>query len=58
MIKLEVKTHDGETFIEEVESYDANQLNDKINDKEILTVVIGNRIISRIKISEISIFSK
>lgn len=55
MITLKIKTHDGEEFTEEVENYDPDELNEEINNHEILTVVIGNRIISRIKIAEISV---
>ncbi len=58
MITLQIKTHDGEVFEEVVEEYSPHELNKKINDNDILTIVIGNRIISRIKIAEISLISK
>lgn len=55
---LEIKTHDGETLTEEVEEYNAVELNEQINNNELLTVVIGQRILSRIKIAEISVLSE
>lgn len=58
MIKLEVKTHDDEIYTKEVEDYDAQKLNDEINNNEILTVVIGDLIISRINIAKISVISE
>lgn len=58
MIKLEVKTHDDEIYTKEVESYDAQKLNDEINNNEVLTVVIGDLIISRINIAKISVISE
>ncbi len=58
MIKLEVKTHDDEIYTKEVEDYDAQKLNDEINNNEVLTVVIGDLIISRINIAKISVISE
>lgn len=58
MIKLEVKTHDDEIYTKEVEDYDAQKLNDEINNNEVLTVVIGDLIISRISIAKISVISE
>lgn len=55
MITLQIKTHDGEVLTEEVEVYNAVELNEQINSNELLTVVIGQRILSRIKIAEVSI---
>jgi len=55
LITLQIKTHDGEVLTEEVEVYNAVELNEQINSNELLTVVIGQRILSRIKIAEVSI---
>lgn len=55
MTTLKIKTHDDEVFYEEVSDFNPEELNAKINDNQVLTVVIGNRIISRIKIAEISV---
>ena len=55
MIILEIKTHDGDIYEEEVEQYNPQELNEQINDESVLTLVIGNRIISRLKIAEVSV---
>lgn len=54
MIKLQITKHNGEVVTEEVKNYDPVTLNEKINNNEILTVVVGKRILSRIQIAEIS----
>ena len=51
---LEIKTHDGEVYEEEVEQYDPEELNEQINNESILTIVIGSRILSRLRIAEVS----
>lgn len=58
MINLKVTKHDGEVFYEDVENYNPVALNQEINDSNLLTVVIGMRIISRISIADISIVSE
>lgn len=58
MTKIEIKTHQGDVYVEEVENYDPHVLNEQINNNEILTVLIGKLIISRIKIAEITVVSK
>lgn len=58
MVKLEIKTHQGDVYVEEVENYDPHELNTQINNNEILTVLIGKLIISRIKIAEITVVSE
>lgn len=55
MITLRIRTHDREEFFEEVEHYDPHELNEQINNDSVLTIVIGQRIISRLKIAEISV---
>jgi hypothetical protein len=49
-MKLHVSTHSGEDTIVEVENYNANELNEKLNDNSINTVAIGNVIFSRIDV--------
>lgn len=57
MIILEIKTHDGDIYEEEVEQYNPQELNEQINDESTLTLVIGSRILSRLKIAEVSVKS-
>lgn len=47
---LKVLTHSGREYEVEVETYVAVSLNQQINDDSLITVVIGDRIISRIDI--------
>ncbi len=53
-MKLRIITHSGNDYVTEVENYDPIQLNEQINNRELMTVVIGNQIISRIDIKNIS----
>ncbi|MEK3887244.1 hypothetical protein [Bacillus sp. FSL K6-3431] len=53
MINLEVLTHDGELFNVEVAEYDAMEVNEKLNDSEVNTVVIGDFIFGRFDIKRI-----
>lgn len=55
MITIRIRTHDREEFFEEVEHYNPQELNEQINNDSVLTIVIGQRIISRLKIAEISV---
>lgn len=52
-MQVEVTTHEGFKRKTTVENYDPNVLNESINNSELLTVVIGDLIISRINIKEI-----
>lgn len=56
MIKLKVVTHDGDSFEVEVEEYNPIELNDKLNDNGINTVLIGDLIISRINLKSVNPF--
>lgn len=53
MIALKVITHSGKEFDVEVESYDPISLNEQINNHDIITLVLGNVIISRLDIKAI-----
>lgn len=53
MIKLEVSTHGSESFIVEVEEYNAESLNEQLNDNDINTVALGDLVISRINVKSV-----
>lgn len=53
MVKLEVSTHSGDVDIVEVESYDAEEIANQINNNEKLVISIGDNIYSRIDIKKI-----
>ena len=53
MPKLSIETHDGNTYEEEVESYDAAALNESLNDDQLNTVVLGELVISRINVKSV-----
>lgn len=50
MTKLRILTHSGEEVIVEVENYNAQELNQKLNSPDVITVVIGDIIFSRIDV--------
>ncbi|MED3649943.1 hypothetical protein [Heyndrickxia sporothermodurans] len=50
---IEITTHDGVTRKTTVETYDPVAINESINNGELLTVVIGDLIISRINVKEV-----
>ncbi|WP_209020080.1 hypothetical protein [Jeotgalibacillus proteolyticus] len=45
-----MSTHSGKELEIEVESYNATEMNQKTNDREVDTIVIGDYILSRIDI--------
>ncbi len=53
MITVEITTNDGERFIEDVEEFDVESMNQKLNDSEINTVSIGNIILGRYDVKRI-----
>lgn len=53
-IRLQVNTHDGLEYIEEVTEYDPVSLNVMLNDTTINTIVIGGVIEARINIKRIA----
>lgn len=55
MIKLEVSTHSGDIDVVEVESYDANDMVNDLNNHEIQAIKIGLNIYSRIDIKNIKV---
>lgn len=53
MIDVVITTNDGESFIEKVSEFDAETMNEKLNNSEINTVAIGNIILSRFDVKRI-----
>ncbi|ALY08081.1 hypothetical protein BhaS171_00025 [Bacillus phage vB_BhaS-171] len=49
-MKLEIRTHEGDTHEVEVDSYDSQETNTLLNSHEINTVVFGDVILSRINV--------
>jgi len=58
MINLELSTHSGETDTLEVESFDAEDVADKINNNEKNVIVLGGNVYSRIDIKNIKVVDK
>ena len=54
-MKLKVTTHSGEDDIVEVDSYEPGELNAKMNDHEIHSIIIGKNIYSRIDLKNIKV---
>lgn len=54
MITLEVETHSGKKLLIDVAEYDPIALNDKINSTELITITIGDVILSRIDVKYIA----
>lgn len=52
-MKLRVTTHSGEDDVVEVEDYNAAELNQQMNDRELHSLAIGNHIYSRIDLKNI-----
>lgn len=50
MIKLRIATHSLGELEEEVESFDAVEINRQCNDATINTLLIGNTVVSRIDV--------
>jgi len=53
MIELTILTKDGEELTAEVSEYAPEELNDKLNDGEVNTVVIGNIILEKFDVKRI-----
>ncbi len=53
MIELQITTHSGDVHKVEVESYDAMELSEQINNNEQLVVIIGQNVYSRIDVKQI-----
>lgn len=47
MIKLEVGLNDGTNLIEEVESYDSVEYEQKLNNRESMMIAIGNSVVNK-----------
>ena len=54
MIILKIITHSGMDYEVEVEDYDPVKINEELNNNEINTVVIGDVILSRIDVKNVS----
>jgi len=52
-MELEIICHDGSIYQTHVENYDPRLLNEQLNNNEVLTIVIGDKIFSRIDIKRI-----
>lgn len=54
MIKIVIETHSGKTLEADVESFDASQFNQDLNDPDINTIEIGGVVRSRIDIKGVT----
>lgn len=52
-MNLEILTHEGKVYNVTVENYDPVELNAQLNDNNVNTVLIGDKIFSRIAVKEI-----
>jgi hypothetical protein len=52
-MQLKILTHEGKEYDVSEEIYDAASLNEKLNDNQVNTVLIGGLILSRITIKEV-----
>jgi hypothetical protein len=50
---LTILTHDGKEYLVEVENYNPIELNKQLNDNQVNTVLIGDKILSRITVKEV-----
>lgn len=50
---LTILTHDGKEYSVEVENYNPIELNKQLNDNQLNTVLIGDKILSRIAVKEV-----
>ncbi len=53
MIKLKIETHDNNSFEVEVQEYNAESLNEQLNDNDLNTVALGDLVISRINVKSV-----
>lgn len=51
--KLEILTHEQKVYTVSVENYNPTELNEQLNDSNTNTVLIGDKIFSRIAVKEI-----
>lgn len=52
-MKLSILTHDGKEYFVDVNDYDPVELNNQLNDNQVNTVLIGDKILSRIAVKEV-----
>lgn len=55
MIKLEISTHSGSNDIVEVESYNAEEMAEQLNNNEVHAIAIGSNVYSRIDLRNIKV---
>jgi hypothetical protein len=53
IMNLRILTHDGLDLITNVETFNAAEVNEKLNNNDVHTIVLGNMIFSRINIKAI-----
>lgn len=58
LIKLEVTTHSGDKDVLEVEEYSATELNEKMNDNETHSILIGENNYSRIDLRNVKVIKE
>ena len=54
MIKLKIDTYNSGNYEVEVDSYNASEINQQLNDREINTVLVADLIFSRIEVKLIT----
>ncbi|MDQ0270715.1 hypothetical protein [Cytobacillus purgationiresistens] len=54
MIKLKIDTYNSGNYEVEVETYNASEINQQLNDRDINTVLVGDLIFSRIEVKLIT----
>ncbi|RHW37329.1 hypothetical protein D1B31_16325 [Neobacillus notoginsengisoli] len=57
-MRLRILTHNSGEFETDVEEFDPVSLNEELNSPEINTVVIGNVILSRIDVKNVSVLEE
>lgn len=52
-MKLNIKTHSGSEYEVEVQEYNAEEINEKLNRNDVNTVAFGDVIVSRIDVKSV-----
>lgn len=58
MIRLKITTHSGDEDTVKVESYEADELAEQINDNDKQAIALGDNIYSRIDVKNIKLLDK
>lgn len=53
MLTLRIETHDGNVYEQNVEIYEAAELNEMLNNDQLNTVVLGELVVSRINVKSV-----